>query len=120
MLQYWWREWRAIVPDFPAVRQAGATADEASQNSKRNVIAQCALVDEADLPRPRIVTEIQSDRRGASVRGIDRDKAVLSLVGANRIGEGEDRSSIRWTFCMQGFSSVVARLLEPSAPSAQF
>jgi hypothetical protein len=85
-------EWRAFVPDFPGCRAVGATADEALQNSGRNVIAQCAMIDEADLPRPRAVTEIQSDRRWASVRGVDWDKAVLSLVSAGRIGEGKERS----------------------------
>lgn len=85
-------EWRAFVPDFPRCRAAGATADEALQNSRRNVIAQCVMADEVDLPRPRTVTEIQSDRRWASVRGIDWDKAVLSLVSAGRIGDGKERS----------------------------
>lgn len=59
-------EWRASVPDFPDCRAAGATADETLPDSRRNVIAQCAMVDEADLPRPRTVRSALG-----SVRGID-------------------------------------------------
>jgi hypothetical protein len=72
-------EWHADFPDFPHCKASGLSFELAS-SAAAMALRQCAVGGGISLPRPRTLSDIESDASLQSNYGAHLAKAIISLI----------------------------------------